>query len=161
MGGKQFPPLFFAHFSDILSKTLCYVYMGCLKSLTLGREAQFWTLGFIYTIPPFHAFFLIKKWPMKSSDFISGDLSLLFLHAGLNWDLVFELKTKRGGGNVPSHFSRIFRIFFKNFELGSWGFGSRNSILYSIVYNTFLPVLIPLPPPISSIFYLQMTDEDF
>ena len=103
--GKTIPPSFFAHFSDIFSKTLCCVYLGCLKSLTLGRETQFWTLGFIsplflYNSPLLRIFPIVKR-PMTSSDFISRDLSLIFLHAGLNWHLVFESKTKQGGKMFP------------------------------------------------------------
>ncbi len=119
MGENNFPH----HFSDIFSKTLCYVYMGCLKSLTLGRETQFWTLGFIsplflYNYPLLRIFPIVKR-PMTSSDFISRDLSLIFLHAGLNLDLVLNQKQNKGEKCSPS--SSIFKIFFKNFVLGSWG----------------------------------------
>ena len=121
--GRKNVPLIFCAFFGHFFKTLCQVHVGCQKSLTLGREIQFCTLECIspspYTIPPFLAFFLFKR-PMKPSDLITCDFSLIFLHAGLIWDLVFESKTKMGKNSLL-FFARFSDIFQKLCVRSIWG----------------------------------------
>ena len=97
--------------------------MGCLKSLILGRETQFWILQCIsrssYTIsPPFPHFPSPKG--QRSLLTLLLEISLcFFLHADLNCDLVFESKTKMGGKYFfPWFFPHFPVFFFKNFALG-------------------------------------------